>query len=411
MGRIRELSDALWNGDKTTEVGQGSHPLSLMLGLEEYAAGLGFIASFGNVTAIDTDDGAVLVDTGSFLTGMQIRSTVADWAKHTVKAAVYTHGHVDHVGGIAAIAAGQETPIEVLSHEAVAARFDRYIETAGYNGHINRRQFRIPGLKWPTDYRYPDTTFRDRHVLEVGSERFELIHDRGETDDHTWVWIPGRRALCTGDLFIWAAPNCGNPQKSQRYPKEWAAALRKMAALGPEVMFPGHGPPIEGADRVQQALTESAELLESLYAQTLERMNAGLQLDAILHEVRAPAHLLERPYLRPVYDEPEFVVRNLWRLYGGWYDGNPARLKPPKDAAVAGEVASLAGGVEALVARAQALSEAGEHRMACQLAEWAAAADPASDPAKTARADIYRRRVKSETSLMARSIFTAAADD
>jgi len=25
------------------------------------------------------------------------------------------------------------------------------------------------------------------------------------------------------------------------------------------------------------------------------------------------------------YDDPEFVVHNIWRLYGGWYDGNPAR--------------------------------------------------------------------------------------
>ena len=371
MGRVRDLSEALWNGEKTTRVGEGAHPLLTMLGLEEYDDGLAFIASFGNVTAVDTDEGAVLIDTGSFMTGMQIRGSVQGWAKHPVKAAVYTHGHVDHVGGIAAIAAGQDASIEVLAHELVAARFDRYVETAGYNTAINQRQFRIPGLQWPTEYVYPDKTYRDSHVLEVGGERFELMHDRGETDDHTWVWIPGRKALCTGDLFIWAAPNCGNPQKAQRYPKEWAAALRKMAALNPESLFPGHGPPIEGAARVHQALTESAELLESLHAQTLERMNAGLPLDAILREVKAPAHLLERPYLRPVYDEPEFVVRNLWRLYGGWYDGNPARLKPPSDAALAGELASLSGGADALANRASALSEAGDHRLACQLAEWA----------------------------------------
>ena len=35
--------------------------------------------------------------------------------------------------------------------------------------------------------------------------------------------------LVTGDLFIWAMPNCGNPQKVQRFPRDWAAALREMA--------------------------------------------------------------------------------------------------------------------------------------------------------------------------------------
>ena len=51
----------------------------------------------------------------------------------------------------------------------------------------------------------------------------------------------GRRLLCVGDMFIWVVPNAGNPQKVQRYPLEWARALRAMAALDAEVMLPGHG--------------------------------------------------------------------------------------------------------------------------------------------------------------------------
>ena len=39
--------------------------------------------------------------------------------------------------------------------------------------------------------------------------------------------------LCTGDLFIWAAPNCGNPQKAQRFPWEWAVALRRWPTSAP----------------------------------------------------------------------------------------------------------------------------------------------------------------------------------
>ena len=180
----------------------------------------------------------------------------------------------------------------------------------------------------------------------------ELHHARGETDDHTWTWVPSARVLCCGDLFIWASPNAGNPQKVQRYPLEWASALREMVALEPEVLLPGHGFPVLGADRVRQALTDTAELLESLVEQTLALMNAGARLDEVLHTVAAPPHLLERPYLRPVYDEPEFVVRNVWRLYGGWWDGNPASLQPAPDAALAAELAALAGGAGVLADRA-----------------------------------------------------------
>ena len=69
-----------------------------------------------------------------------------------------------------------------------------------------------------------------------------LEHARGETDDHTFVWLPDARVLCTGDLFIWCAPNAGNPQKVQRYAADWARALRRMAGLGAELLLPGARP-------------------------------------------------------------------------------------------------------------------------------------------------------------------------
>ena len=140
-------------------------------------------------------------------------------------------------------------------------------------------------------------------------------------------------------------------------------------------------------------------------------MNEGARLDDIVQAVRVPDAVLRRPWLRPNYDEPEFVVRNIWRLYGGWYDGNPARLKPAPDGTIAAEVASLAGGAAPLARRALEVADAGDLRLAAQLVEWATAADPADVAAHRARADIYRRRRHEETSLMAKGIYRAAADD
>jgi alkyl sulfatase BDS1-like metallo-beta-lactamase superfamily hydrolase len=197
----------------------------------------------------------------------------------------------------------------------------------------------------------------------------------------------------------------------QRYPREWALALREMAALDAELLLPGHGWPIAGADRVRQALGETAELLESLVTQTLELMNQGARLDEIVRAVVPPVHLLDRPYLRPVYDEPEFVVRNLWRLYGGWYDGNPAHLKPAGDADLAGEVAALAGGAAALADRAVQLADAGELRLAGHLAELAALAAPDDPGVHAVRADVFGRRASQELSTMSKGIFSWAADE
>ena len=394
------------------------HPFSINRGIEEVAPRTAFVPSFANVAAFSTDDGLVLVDTGSSFMAATVHQSIRTWNGDGLHTAVFTHGHIDHCFGVPIYEEESKTngwraPV-VVAHEALPARFDRYIATAGYNGVINQRQFQAPNLQWPVDYRYPDVTYADATTVEVGGETFELFHGRGETDDATWVYSPSRRVLACGDFFIWASPNAGNPQKVQRFARDWANALRAMADKDAELLLPGHGVPIQGADRVKQALTESAELLDYLHDETLKLMNEGASLDDIVHSVRGPQHLLERPYLRPVYDEPEFVVRNIWRLYGGWWDGGPSQLKPPTRSAFAAEMASLAGGVDAVAARAVALAEAGDDeslRLAGRLAQLAVDADPSSKVAHGARAEVFQRRVAAEASTMSKGVFSYAANE
>ncbi|MGH2723404.1 MAG: alkyl sulfatase dimerization domain-containing protein [Actinomycetota bacterium] len=399
MADLLDLAERLWRGQASTEE---HHPLFGEVDAAEVGAGVLFVRAFGNVTAVRADDGLVLVDAGSAMTAAQVHQRVRAWSEEPVRTVVLTHGHVDHVLGLGPFEAEGTRP-RVVAHEDVARRFDRYRRTAGYNAAVNARQFGVPGLSWPTEYPALDETYR--HRLEVSG--LELRHARGETDDATWVWAPDRGVLCTGDLFIWAFPNAGNPQKVQRYPAEWAAALREMAGLGAEVLLPGHGWPILGAGRVRRALEETAEALEIVSGQTVRLMNEGRPLGEILERVRVPERLLERPYLWPVYDDPEFAVRTVWRLEGGWWDGDPASLKPAPDAAVAAEVASLAGGAGALARRAREVAEAGDLRLAGHLAEWAWLAAPDDDEVRAVRASVLDRRAATEPSLMARNLFRA----
>jgi len=411
MGVIRDQAEKFWNGEITVVQ---QHPLAATGESEEVAAGVMFFRWFANVTAIKTDDGLVLIDTGSFFNQAETVKLVRRFAPDRVNSAIYTHGHADHALGMAAFAAeAQHNKVarpRVVGHRATAARFDRYKRTAGYNGIINSRQFGV-AAPWPTEYIYPDTYFDDRVTIAAGGMKFECHHARGETDDHCWVYIPQRKLLCTGDFIIWASPNAGNPQKAQRYAREWSEALRAMAKTGAETLIPGHGVPVFGSMRVRQVLLDTAEYLRSLYEQTIALMNTGAALDELLKQVEPPAALADKPYLQAVYDEPQFIVRNIWRLEGGWYDGIPSHLKPASEADQAKEVAALAGGVDPIVARALERLEAGELALASHLIDWATAAAPDNSTAQAARAKIYAARAAEAKSTMSRGIFRAASEE
>ncbi|WP_067482043.1 alkyl sulfatase dimerization domain-containing protein [Actinomadura hibisca] len=409
---IRDYADRIWRGEQNDNI---VHTGMNGSGVVDIADGLGWLPGFGNVVTFRTRGELLLFDTGNPAAAQKTHERVREWSGDPLTTAFYSHGHIDHVMGMGPFDAEAERGgglrPQVVAHEAVRDRFDRYVLTAGYNSVINQRQFQLPDLRWPTEYRHPDVTFRDGLSVTRGELTFELFHAKGETDDAAVAWVPEHRLLLPGDLFIWLTPNCGNPQKVQRYPREWAHALRRMAALGAEIMIPSHGAPVFGAERVHQALTETAEWLESIVEQTLALLNEGARLDDIVHAVRPPAHLADRVYLQAKYDEPEFIVRNLWRLYGGWYDGNPAHLKPAPDAELARAVAALAGGAPKLADAARQAMENGDLRLAVHLAEMAIQADPQSAALHTVRAEVYAARAAAEPSLMATGVYTWAADE
>lgn len=385
-------------------------------GIEEVAPGTIFFPYFGNVIALLTDEGIVVVDTSLVSNGEQIVQELRKRTDLPVDTIVYTHGHLDHVGGAEyflkdADELGYERP-RVVGHRRVPDRLRRYERMAGWIKFINSIQFGVPiepGFEPPPtpSFVYPDVTYDEHTSIEVGGETFELIHGIGETDDHTWVWAPERNLVCAGDFFIWACPNVGNPWKVQRYARGWAEGLEAIAEKRPALLLPGHGPPIEGEDSVQTACLDVARYLRSIDDQVVERMNKGQWLEQILREVEPPADLVDKPYLQPIYGHPKFIVQGVWRQYGGWYDGDPADFFPAAAADQAAEIVRLTGG-QSILARARELQAAGDLTLACHLADWVRKAEPENRDAWQLWSDLFQARADGEGNLMARNTFLGA---
>ena len=427
------MADLLALSTRIVDSGKADEPVNRTSGeLSEIAEGLAMVESFSHVVTWNSGDGLVCFDTSHVNTGQQVVDSIRSWSSDPFNALVYTHGHVDHVGGSVAFGAnaaalGHQAP-RVIGHINVQQRFDRYRYTNDWNVAINARQFggirgdvnSIMNDLRPADGAPRLSDFIPRNTLDTtdvvdkfasmkfGDTEVEFHHGRGETDDHLWSWFPEKKWIASGDFVIWNFPNAGNPQKVQRWPIEWAAALRDMIAKGPELLLPAHGLPIAGKERIARVLDEIATALENLVRDVVTMMNAGETLNTIIHTVRVPEATLGKPYLRPLYDEPEFVVRNIWRLFGGWWDGAPSRLKPSPDEVLAVELASLSGGADVLMRRAAELAASGDLRLACHLADFAGWAAPDEPAIHGLRAEIYETRRKSETSLMSKGIFKGA---
>ena len=314
--------------------------------------------AYCSIGVVKTEEGLIVFDLSIKRYGKRVLEEIRKFSDKPIKYIIYSHGHFDHAFGFTNVLEeikkkGWEMP-QVIAHENILKRFEKYRMLHGYHNWLNKMQFSSSGQNiWedivsaketldPTIVLYGNENFE----FKLGQYTFEVYHDMGETDDSVWMWFPEKKALFTGDLVINPSfPNVGNPNKVQRYPKHWAIAMEKMLEKNAEYLVPGHGLLIEGKDEVKSALSIRADAMHFVHDEVVKRMNEGKWFEQIYHEMVEiqPDKFKNHKYMRPSYGNYRFAIHAVYRLYHGWYNsGNPTYLFPAKSSDIAKEYLKVA---------------------------------------------------------------------
>ena len=233
------------------------HPFTPLMQLEEVAPGVAFVSCFANVTAVATDDGLVLVDTGSAFAG----ATRARRAARAGRRDRCTPRSSPTATSTTCSASSSSRPRRRAGRPRAAgrsrtrrvpARFDRYRLTAGYNAASTSASSRLPAA-------VADRVPLPRRDLRAAARRstsaastLELHHARGETDDHTWVWVPARaRAVHRRPVHLGRRPTRATRRRCSATRATGPSRCARWPRSAPRCCCPGHGLPIVGADRVR----------------------------------------------------------------------------------------------------------------------------------------------------------------
>jgi len=132
----------------------------------------------------------------------------------------------------------QEQGATVIAHADAAHE----IEELGHEI-IERMRTRNRDKAMGTELTMPDETFEDERIIELGGDRIELrnlgpAHSPGDIV----VWLPERKLVISGDM---AFHERLLPVFETTDTAAWIESWENFAALGAEVVIPGHGGPTQ----------------------------------------------------------------------------------------------------------------------------------------------------------------------
>lgn len=344
--------------------------------VEEPSPGV-FVAigwDLANTILITTDAGHVLVDAGMHPSrAAPVREALLTRAPGSIAAIVYTHSHIDHVGGASVWA---EPDTEVWATDRFTDHF--FKQYGVYLPAESARAARQFGLEVPLEevpcsalgrrvdlegalrsgVVLPTRTFSGETTLHIGGREIRLVEAHGETDDQLFVWLPDAQTLLPGDNWYRAFPNLYTVRGTRPRPVDrWIASLDAMRALDPAVLIPSHTRPVLGRSEVRRELRDYRDGISWVRSAVVRGANAGLTIEQVVQDAALPPHLAGVASLKPLYGQVDWSARAIYGSELGWFDGQARRLYPLPEAERARRLVEAMGGREAVLQQARSADE------------------------------------------------------
>ncbi|AQZ96474.1 MBL fold metallo-hydrolase [Halopseudomonas phragmitis] len=346
---------------------------------------------FVNVAVFETSEGLVLVDAAYAPAGPALLDAVREISDKKVHSIIITHHHADHAyGAWSIIEAGDNPEIITTSDYMYEMYLDTKLASHTLVGLNNQHPANVP--RSVNDVLQPTITFNGEMEYIVGETTFNLYSARGETADHLWVHVPMHDLVVSADLWQPFLPNAGNGKRRQRYVGDWAAALRSMISLKPNVLLPMHGPVMLGFEEIEDKLSATALVFESAVDQVTEGLNSGLRRDQIVEKMQMPNELAGRPDMAETYNRFSDIGKTVFKEYNGWWDGVPSNFSQPDYSSKASALAEMSGGRNEFLGIVRSVADS-DIKLASYFADIVYYAWPEDSAVLNLALDVYAKRI------------------
>ena len=340
---------------------------------------------FSNLVFFVSPEMVVAVDAGT--TEESAREAVAALRQVTrapIKYIILTHGHWDHVGGLAAVREPGSTVIARTGFDEELARSRSYHPPFQYFFGTGTMKLDVK----------PDRLIAAPETLTEGGLELRLIPaPSGETPDALFVQDRKHDLLVVGDAFM---PYLGAPFVAEGSPEGFLGAIDLVLQLHPRRLIHGHTP-LTAAFTID-AMPGLRDAMGALYARSVAAARAARPLAEVLHDDFLPESLRGAPAaVQPYLVARDTFVQRLYTEHAGYWQANGDGIDTFTRGEWAGALDALGGGGDApFVRAARDLEARGDAALALQIAELGLARHPASaalrqtrERALTTLRDIY----------------------